>query len=193
MAEESQIETLAYTRRIAEILLVDIYVELDKQDYSSNGLKDPTDTFYPKLKARIATFYLQYGTFYEDFISKISLTEINIGRQYQNGAKAILHTYNNELTPTASLALLTFFTLMAKSCITRGLDAFTDSLVEWNYRVFEEHLIEFKNNGGWEAVSKSIDTENGGRSSQKAMGYRTFIKCVLVITLGSLLIKAVVR
>ena len=192
MTQETKIETLTYTKKLAKLLLTDIYAELKIPHYSFAGCKDPTDAFYLKLKAKIELFYLHNGTFYEDFISRILLTEINIGRQYQNGANAILHIYNNELTPTASLALLTFYTLMIKGCIRKGLIGFTDSLVEWNCRVFEEHIIKFEHNGGWEAVSKSFDTYSGGRS-QKAIGYRTFTKCMIVITLGSLLIKGVVK
>ena len=184
--------TLTYTKKLVKLLLADIYVELKMTNYSFADCMDPTstDAFYLKLKARIDLFYSQYGTFYEDFVSKILLTQINIGRQYRNGANAILQIYNNELTPTASLALLTFYTLMIKSCIRRGLVDFIDSVVEWNCRVFEEHITSFENNGGWEVVSKSLDANSGCRR-QRDMGFRTFTKCMIVICLGCLLIKGV--
>ena len=187
----TKIETITYAKKLAKLLLLDIYAELKIHQHTFNR-KEPIDPFYLKIKSKIDLFYLQYGLFYEEFVSRILLTEINIGRQYQNGANAILRVYNYEITPTASLALLTFYTLMIKSCIRRGLIDFTDSIVEWNCRVFEEHIVNFEKNGGWELVSKSLETDSSSRA-QGNISYRTFIKCLIVFNLGCLLINKIVQ
>ena len=77
---------------------------------------------------------------------------MTIGIQYKNGIDGILEANNNHFTAEASLAVLVFFTLMVNTCRTRGLNAFYNSLVEWNYRVFEKHLKALKYIGGWEAI-----------------------------------------
>ena len=118
MSKGTQIEKLAYMKHLTKFILKDGSTELT--DISLDDYSVFPKEFCPKLKAGFRAYYLQHGTRYENFLSNLHINEVNIGRQYQNGASAILQVFNNKLTPKTTLAILTFSKLTLS---TRGFRA----------------------------------------------------------------------
>jgi len=101
----------------------------------------------------------------------------------------ILGIFDNHLTADVALALLAYFTVVLKSCLQRGLEDFTQSLVEWNYRVFQQHITEFESMGGWESVLG----EKVPEADRACSNWAKYTKIGLVIGGAACLLKAVAR
>ena len=85
-----KIEKLAYMKQFTKFILNDGSTELT--DISLDDYCAFTKEFCPKLKTGFRAYYLQHGSRYENFLSNLHINEVNIGRQYQNGASAILQS-----------------------------------------------------------------------------------------------------
>lgn len=170
-------ETLAHIRQMIELLMQENF--FDHRQTSSE-----MDEVYTRLRKIIGRLYKSHGEFYDNEISKIPLTELNIGRQYQNGLCGILSFYNNELTPNSSLAILTYFIIVERNSKVKALGGFSKSLVEWTYRVFEKNIDDFHKNGMW-----GFNVKN----TTNRFSFSMFVGITLVISLGGILIRRVLR
>ena len=191
MSKGTQIEKLAYMKHLTKFILKDGSTELT--DISLDDYSVFPKEFCPKLKAGFRAYYLQHGTRYENFLSNLHINEVNIGRQYQNGASAILQVFNNKLTPKTTLAILTFSKLMLNDCTKRGLIVFTDSIVEWSCRIFEKHIVDSETTVDWKAVLDCLERDSTEKPAEENLSNVIFVKFMLVIGVGCLFIGLVVR
>lgn len=188
--------SLMLTKYFSELLVRDVYSKqgLSYSDTPSPAIEEQNfaDELFPKLKRRIDHFHKLHGATYDEMITRIPLTEVNLGRQYKDGVNGILGIFDNHLTADVALALLAYFTVVLKSCLQRGLEDFTQSLVEWNYRVFQQHITEFESMGGWESVLGVTDGE-GTTPENTCSDWYKYTKIGLVIGGAACLLKAVAR
>ena len=101
--------------------------------------------------------------------------------------------FNNKLTSKNTVAILTFSKLMLNDCVKRGLEDFTDSIVEWSCRIFEKHIVDFETTVDWKAVLAHLERDSTEKPDEENSSNIIFVKCLLVITVGCLLIGVVVR
>ena len=191
MSKGTKGEKLAYMKQLTKFILKDGSTELT--DISLDDYSVFPKEFCPKLKVGFRAYYLQHGTRYENFLSNLHINEVNIGRQYQNGASAILQVFNNKLTPKTTLAILTFSKLMLNDCTKRGLIVFTDSIVEWSCRIFEKHIVDSETTVDWKVVLAHLERDSTEKPAEENLSNVIFVKCMLVITVGCLFIGVVVR
>ena len=191
MSKGTKGEKLAYMKQLTKFILKDGSTELT--DVSLDDYSVFPKEFCSKLKVGFRAYYLQHGTRYENFLSNLHINEVNIGRQYQNGASAILQVFNNKLTPKTTLAILTFSKLMLNDCTKRGLIDFTDSIVEWSCRIFEKHIVDSETTVDWKAVLDCLERDSTEKPAEENSSNIIFVKCLLAITVGCLLIGVVVR
>ena len=187
----TQIEKLAYMKQFTKFILKDGSTELT--DISLDEYYAFTKEFCPKLKAGFRAYYLHHGSRYENFLSNLHINEVNIGRQYQNGVSAILQVFNNKLTSKATVAILTFSKLMLNDCVKRGLEDFTDSIVEWSCRIFEKNIVDSETTVDWKVVLAHLERDSTEKPDEENSSNIIFVKCLLAITVGCLLIGVVVR
>jgi len=157
-----------YFRKLTRLLLSDIDLIYGNQsDGTINVLffNLPEESefldIYIVLKKRLEKFFSNHGSYYESLIARVLLTEFNVKSQFYNGVNGILQSFNNSITPLATVALFSFFLLMVKTCHTRDLGEFTESLVQWNCSIFEGSSEGWDNLSSWALTIKSREQRIG--------------------------------
>lgn len=185
---KSMVDLLDETEGMTIMILKEFYTEHYLQSTKLICLKEKSGLgikIFDEIRRRLTEFNHHHGRNYDAMISNIVLSDLNLGRQYDQGANAIVESYT-KFTSATGFALITFFTLMVKRCLLNNLESFVPSLIEWNRRMFSKHIVEFEQNGAW---SGQFSVNPLNQVDEVTKHQRIDFKCVVcLIMVGYILI-----